>query len=262
MKLALLGQGRLGSTVEVLLRKSHFTICAWRRGETMPSADVYWVLVPDHAISDVARQIPHGAVVLHASGALNADPLHMHDDRGTLHPAASFPGANIRTPQLEGVRAVITGTPRARAAAHKIATALGMTPIAFEGDLRLYHAACVIAGNFSTTLLHEAIKVATQAGLSLEDATAITGQLASTTLQNARELGPENALTGPFARGDLDIVRGHREAIGQNLPDVLPFYDQLAEATTQLAGKSGLQIEEIVSLIRTDRQRSKSDGEN
>jgi predicted short-subunit dehydrogenase-like oxidoreductase (DUF2520 family) len=261
MKLALLGQGRAGSTLNALLQPSTFSVQPWRRGEPIPEADVYWLLVPDSAIAEVAAQLPRGAIVLHASGALDANVLSPHDERGTLHPAASFPGLEVIKPTLTGVRAIVTGTPRARAAGRTIAEALGMVPVEFDGDLRLYHAACVLAGNFTTVLFNEAIRVAMTAGLNREDALAITGTLASATLENARRVGPQDALTGPFARGDAKIVSDHRNALGQKLPDALPLYDALASCAIRLADDSGRPIEDFRNLIRTDRQRSDSDGD-
>jgi predicted short-subunit dehydrogenase-like oxidoreductase (DUF2520 family) len=53
-------------------------------------------------------------------------------------------------------------------------------------------------------------------------------------VENWAALGPERALTGPVARGDVETVRRQREAIDLRAPDLLPLFDALAEATRSL----------------------------
>jgi predicted short-subunit dehydrogenase-like oxidoreductase (DUF2520 family) len=261
MKLALMGQGRLGRSILQLLRSSSIQVVTWQRGQPVPSADTYWVLVPDASIAEVAASIPIGPIVLHASGALGPDILEPHSARGTLHPAASFPGPENSLPNLDGVLAIVSGCAPALEAAKTLARLLGLRPIVLTGDPLLYHAACVLSGNFTTTLVHEAAKVAEAAGLSAEDALALSCQLAKTTLENAERLGPAAALTGPFVRGDVDIVRGHRSVLAKNRPQTLEVYDALARSTVELAKKFGHEIEEFRDLIRTSRQSSMSDDD-
>ena len=261
MKLALMGQGSLGRSIHLLLASSSIETETWRRGQAIPTADVYWLLVPDGAIAEVAAAIPVGSIVLHASGALGSQALEPHIERGTLHPAASFPGPEVRLPCLTGVRAVVSGTPLASNAAHRIAEALGLVPVLLEGDRRLYHAACVLSGNFTTALLHEARRVAEAAGIPPADALALTSDLARTTLENAAQSGPAAALTGPFVRGDVEIIAGHRRALAENRPQALEVYDALAKSALELAQTFGHPIEEFVDLIRTSRQPSISEGD-
>ena len=65
-------------------------------------------------------------------------------------------------------------------------------------------------------------------------------QLAPLVLATAHqwaELGPERSLTGAIARGDDVTTRKHRETVQERTPELLPLWDQLAEATRAVAGR-------------------------
>ena len=69
-------------------------------------------------------------------------------------------------------------------------------------------------------------RVAATAGVTRE----LLVPLVRATVDNWAALGPA-ALTGPIARGDHQTVQRHRAALRERLPEVLPLYDALAEAT-------------------------------
>ena len=68
--------------------------------------------------------------------------------------------------------------PCAAAVAERMAAGLGMSPFRVSGDRRLYHAAAVMAGNFTTTLLAEASSVLVQAGVDEADAPRVLAPMA------------------------------------------------------------------------------------
>jgi predicted short-subunit dehydrogenase-like oxidoreductase (DUF2520 family) len=57
------------------------------------------------------------------------------------------------------------------------------------------------------------------------------------TAANWVERGPD-ALTGPIARGDQVTVDGHRAALAERAPELLPLYDALAERARLVAERS------------------------
>ena len=59
--------------------------------------------------------------------------------------------------------------------------------------------------------------------------------LVRATVENWAAIGAERALTGPIARGDAETVERQRAAIAERVPDLLPLYDALADATRTLA---------------------------
>lgn len=236
MKVGILGMGRLGSSLARLLTDAGHTVTPWRRGDPWPRCDVAWITVSDGAIAEVARALPQGPVVLHASGACDLEVLAPHVLRGSLHPLQSFPGAQVAIPPTQGVPAAIAGTPETLPVVQQLAGDLGFRAVQVPGDRRLYHAAAVLAGNFSTVLLELGGQLLEQAGVDPAQAQQLLIPLMLASVEQASHVGPAAALTGPIARGDTHVVKQHLDAIALHTPDLLDVYGVLAEHATRIAG--------------------------
>lgn len=232
--LVIVGAGRLGRSAQHILTASGHTVALIGRGDAIPPARLTWLTVPDRAVAQVASSVPHGGVVLHASGALETDVLQPHASVGSLHPLMSFPGPERGLPSGT-VPAAIAGDERARTAARELALKLGFSPFTVDGDRRLYHAAAVLAGNFSTTLLVQASRALAACGVNEAEARRLLAPLASESLKNAITLGSD-ALTGPVARGDEDVIEGHQIALDGVDPQLGELYRALTAATRQVKG--------------------------
>ena len=57
------------------------------------------------------------------------------------------------------------------------------------------------------------------------------------TVENIAELGPEEALTGPVARGDDATVAAQRAAVEEAAPELLDLFDELVRRTRALAAR-------------------------
>lgn len=236
LDVAIVGQGRLGSTVSAVLESRGHTVHRVSRGDAIPKAAIIWLTVPDSAIRAVSETCPSTSVVLHASGASDLSVLAEHlAHRGSLHPLMTFPGGTLPPAP---VPAAIAGSVRAQQAARQLALALGWTPFDVPGDRRAYHAAAVLAGNFATTLLAEAAGVLAAAGVDPTEAPALLAPLALQSLANAVELGPTAALTGPVVREDHDVIDAHRAVLSEVRPATLPMYEAMVTATRRLASSS------------------------
>ena len=227
MDVALIGAGRLGRSLAVLLAAAGHRATLVGRGEAIPRCDLVWVTTPDRALEAVGRALPPGVPALHSAGSRGPDALAPHAPSGLLHPLMTFPGPEIGLPSLAGVGAAVAGHPAAEACARQLATDLGMVPFAAPADPALYHAAAAIAGNYVAVLLAEAARVLAAAGVP--EGTALLAPLAIESLRNAAR-APARALTGPAARGDLDTLARHRLALrAAGLRDVSDLADSLAE---------------------------------
>lgn len=252
MEIAILGLGRLGRSLVPLLGKAGHTVHTWKRGESFPKAELIWIMVRDDAVAEVAASLPTGSIVLHASGSLDIDVLRPHHPAGSLHLLQSFPGPEVSVPPLEGVPAAVSGDPEAVEAATAIALSLGLQPVHVPGDRRLYHAAAVMAGNFATTLLGEGAKALVEAGVDPDMACRMLAPLALASIEQAVELGPAAALTGPFPRGDKQTIAAHLSALEEKLPELVSLYKELGERTIRTLGTSGrMKPEEMARLIRS-----------
>ncbi len=232
--LVIVGPGRLGRSAHQILSEAGHPVVLVGRHDPIPAARLTWLTVPDRAVAAAAQAVPAGGVVLHASGALDVDVLRPHPKAGSLHPLMSFPGPELDLP-TGTVPAAIAGDEDARIAAHGLAEKLGFTPFTVGGDRRLYHAAAVIAGNFATTLLVEAGRALSACGVSEPEARRLLAPLATTSLTNTIASGAD-ALTGPVARGDDDIIAAHQSALDELDPKLGALYEALTRATRQVKG--------------------------
>ena len=226
MKIAIVGPGRLGRSLERLLCRAGHQVGSFGRGGSPGDVAVVLLTVPDGAVGAAARAVATGPVVLHCAGALGTDVLAPHVRRGSFHPLMTFPGPEVAMPDVAGVPVAVAGSDEAVAVARGLAADLGMRAFAVPGDRRLYHAAAVIAGNLVTVLLDEAAAVLVRAGVDRETAFEVLTPLALRSVANAH-LGLQRSLTGPIARGDRATLDGHREALAAHHPVALAIYEPL-----------------------------------
>ena len=146
----------------------------------------------------------------------------------------SFPGPERGLPSGD-VPAAISGDEAACVAARRLALQLGFTPFTVEGDRRLYHAAAVLAGNFTTTLLVQASRALAACGVPEDEARHLLAPLASASLTNTIAMGAD-ALTGPVARGDEAVIANHQRALDELDPEIAELYRALTASTRQVKG--------------------------
>jgi predicted short-subunit dehydrogenase-like oxidoreductase (DUF2520 family) len=204
---AIVGAGRFGRTMDVLLRRAGLRTALVGRGERVPEATVTWLAVRDSDLERAADGVRDGTVTLHASGALAPDVLPGRLVAGVLHPLMTFPGPEVAIPTLSGVPARIDGAPAALAAARALAERLGMRPLHVRDGERWHAAACMVSGHLGalTLLASDALCAA---GLDATTARDALAPLARASLENALEHGV-GALTGPAVRGDNDTIDLH-----------------------------------------------------
>jgi len=106
----------------------------------------------------------------------------------------------------------IEGETAAIAVLDQIAQALGGRRFVLTAAAKpAYHAACVMAANFTVGLLADAIAAALAAGVP--EPQRLLTDLTLGAVRRVADLGPLSALTGPVLRGDVDTVRRHLAAL-------------------------------------------------
>lgn len=241
--IGIVGRGRVGGALaRALVDAGHVVDGPAGRGET-PAGEVVLLCVPDAEIAAAAATVAGSgaAFVGHTSGAT---PLAALEAAGAqsfgLHPLQTIasPDADLR-----GCGCAIGGaTPAALDLARRLARELGMRPIEIDDSQRpAYHAAASIASNFLLTLEAAAESVAAGAGLGPDDARELLGPLVRQTVENWLAAGPQEALTGPVARGDEATVAAQREAVARTAPELLNLFDELVACTRALADATGGQ---------------------
>jgi len=208
-------------------------------------ADVWMLAVSDDQIAPVAAALAgaglvDGAVVFHCSGAKSSSELGAAAKAGALtasvHPVRSFADPAAVAAGFGGTYCGIEGEPHALALLGAAFEAIGARLVPIDAAAKtVYHAASVFASNYLVTVLDAALRAYQAAGIPPEVARELARPLATETLSNVFRLGPEAALSGPIARGDMATVARQHEAVTEWDAATGALYAALAEATTDLA---------------------------
>ena len=173
-----------------------------------------------------------------------------------IHPLQSVPSREQGVRNIPGSYFRIEADPEALPTARNLVRELEgielVMPKWISGpeSAALYHAGAVTVSNHLVALIEHGL--AFYEALGAEKRTALTAvlPLIRGTMANIERLGTTEALTGPVARGDVETVRGHIEAMQQRAPELLPLYRILAKQTIAIARDRGLP-EDTVRKLRT-----------
>ena len=231
MRIAVLGAGRAGTAVAVLLAKAgHDIVAASGRGATpervaafLPgvpvldaagaarAAELVLVAVPDDQIAPVVDAVAaaggfrSGQWIAHLSGATGLDALDGARAQGAarlgIHPLQTFPDVAGAVERIPGCTiAVAADDDAGERLAFGIASDLGGVPFRLDEELRpLYHAAAVFASNYLVTTVGVGERLLAQAGVP--DPRAAIAPLVRATAANLERLGPGEAAHRPGRAG-------------------------------------------------------------
>ncbi|MEQ1645940.1 MAG: DUF2520 domain-containing protein [Pyrinomonadaceae bacterium] len=132
-------------------------------------------------------------------------------------------------------------------------TDVGGRPFSIETKFKtLYHAAAVTACGHLVALFDASVEMMGKCGLSPEQSKEILMPLVLSTVSNLSEQDTAAALTGTFARADIETFTRHLTSLNENVSDeLLEIYLLLGERSLELAARQG------VSADRIDRLRTK-----
>ena len=255
----IVGPGRAGVGLGLALARAGYAVRLHGRhaGEVPPPLELSWggpppwagevdvvvLAVPDDALEDVAAtlagtgQLGEDHTVLHLSGVLDRAALAALRPSGcalgSLHPLQSLSDVESVPERLRGAAAAVEGDAQAVTVAEQLARAVGLEPIRVRPTSKpLYHAAAVFASNYLVVVAATANRLLKQSGVSSEEAWQALLPLIEGTIKNMSQQGPENALTGPVARGDRATVAKHLAALPG---DEASLYRALGRAALILA---------------------------
>jgi len=231
---------------------------------TLPSAqlncDLLWLAVPDASIVEVSNQLAKRSnippIVLHASGALSSDAISSLAARGvhtgSAHPMMTFvPG---EPPSLRGAWFALEGAPQAIRAARAIAKALEARCFTIQPASKiLYHAFGTMLSPMLATELQAAERIGLQAGITPRDVRRIMEPIVLRTVRNVLRNGAGNSFSGPLARGDVNTVAAHLNAISET-EESLVYRALMQYATEVMPVKNSDQMKK---LLRPSGTRAK-----
>ncbi|MDH4069187.1 MAG: DUF2520 domain-containing protein [Ignavibacteria bacterium] len=233
--------------------------------------NLLFLAVPHAAVepvaSDLARldHIRFGTLgACHMSGMLSAEALAPLARRGartfSFHPLQTFPRDFHPRKIIGSIRGIyygVDGTAESLKIAGRLARTLGGSTVEIPPEMRrLYHAACVVASNHLTAMLFvldEMFRIIRpDAGAGFLE---VFRPIIDATLGNVERASPADALSGPVARGGVETVRGHLEAIRKFDQQVLEYFIAMTNETLRLAAVKGSvneeQKEAMRSMLRT-----------
>lgn len=232
--------------VETRSQNSYQRFCKYFQWEKLPleewieDADLVFFTTQDGMIRTAAEELTRkrlykpGQIWIHCSGSMSSRALQI--DSGlpvkylSLHPLQAFAGIEQAVELLQGTHFGIEGD--AEQMGFEIVNQLGGIPHRLDPQKKpLYHAGAVVASNYLITLADLAVQLFEQAGIGREEALESLLPLMEGALQNLRQAGIPQALTGPIARGDAEVVRSHLNQMPLNIEGV---YRELGLATLEV----------------------------
>ena len=215
--------------------------------QELSAADVWMLAVADDQIASVAEQLKQsgllraGDIVFHCSGATASSVLSPLTACGaqvaSLHPVRSFADPAAVADSFAGTICSLEGDAGAVACLEQALRVCAAQAVQIRAEAKLvYHAAAVFASNYLVTLMETALQAYQAAGVSPDMALRMAAPLAHQTLENVFRSGTTAALTGPIARGDMQLVTrqsaavaGWDAAAGALYEAMIPLTQQIAE---------------------------------
>lgn len=188
-------------------------------------ADLIFITTQDTYIEDTAAILSQAntrkteQVWIHCSGSLPAMALckdpELKVEYLSLHPLQSFATIENALTLMEGTYFGIEGSSReSESLGEELVTLLGGTALRIDPEKKTqYHAGAVAASNYLVALSYLAVKLFKQAGIKEQDALKALIPLMAGSLRNIARIGLPGALTGPIARGDVQVVAKHLQSI-------------------------------------------------
>lgn len=274
MNVLILGSGRVGTAFGYLLKERGYRILGVynrhretglqaleRIGEgtvydreSLPAAvfvaDLIIITTPDRAIKETAALAGscsprNDAYLMHMSGLLDSEILKIPGWEGgvfSFHPLQAIAGFTEGVRLLPEALFTVEGDEKGEKFAGELARSLGLKYLVIKKEYKpLYHAAAVVASNYLVTLVDSSFRLLKKAGMDREEVKKGLLQLVKGTLQNLDQMTPAGALTGPIARGDLETIDRHRQALADYAPEIGELYRLLGWYTAEMIGNEEIK---------------------
>lgn len=230
---------------------------------SLPAGTVI-IAVRDDQIAGVARSLAaegpaRGSLYLHTSGAKDSGILspvrEAGGKAGSMHPLVSISDSLLGSTRFADAFFCVEGDKDAESEAEDLARLLGGTPFTIPTERKaLYHAAANMACGHIVALIDAAARALSFCGPDRDGSLEILMPLIRSTVENLRTQSPESALTGTFARADVETFLSHLEALESSVPDdILISYLLLGEMSLRLAARQSAdrgKVAEMQEIIR------------
>lgn len=278
MKISIIGIGRVGGALAIALMENGYEIenLVARKDEDFErineiiqanlkfllfdelkkiTSDVILITTQDSEISNVARSLAqnlrHKPFVFHTSGALSSEVLQNLNSIGckigSIHPLVSISDSILGAQRFENAYFCVEGDDEAVKIAEQIVKNLKGKSFSIETKYKtLYHASAVTACGHLVALIDVAIEMLTKCGLDEKNAREILLPLTKSTFENLVTQTTTAALTGTFARADVETLEKHLKILRENVStEALEVYLQLGNRSAHLAEVQGADARKL-----------------
>ncbi len=204
----------------------------------------------------LARQLTTKPMVFHTSGARSSailsDLKALGCAVGSIHPLVSISDARRGAETFGNAYFCVEGDAEAVKTAEMLVGALGGKPFAVPTEFKtLYHAAAVTACGHLVALIDAATVMLTECGLNELTAQKVLLPLIKSTVENLETQTAAAALTGTFARADVETLAAHLTVLqAHTTPEIQEIYLQLGARSLDLAEARGVNRRRIEEMRR------------
>ena len=285
-KIAIIGIGRLGGALAMALSNNDLEVSQLISRNSVnaekiarlikPSPEILnfdelnkinsekvFITAPDPQIQRTAEKLAENLrnkpFVFHCSGALSSEILESLKNIGcqtaSLHPLISISDSVLGAKRFEDAFFCIEGDTEACEVAENIVARLKGKSFSVPTEFKaLYHASAVMASGHLTALFSVAVESLSACGLDREHARMVLYPLLKSTVENLSAQTPAQALTGTFARADVETLKRHLETLRENVsPEILEIYRILGLRSLPLAeqqqGADAKKLAEMKNLL-------------
>ncbi|MCO5252470.1 MAG: DUF2520 domain-containing protein [Candidatus Kapabacteria bacterium] len=267
MKFGVIGTGKLGTSLIKLLSKDNKlswlvarsnssydkitqlagTSTVYRSINTIDiNCDCIFICTDDKNLSGAIQKLTANNAInhaitfyIHCAGSIGIDIFQPLIDKGAnvaaCHPYQTFFAENISS--FNNIPWGIESSDEIYSTVELIIASLKGIPVRLSANVlkqkSLYHLSAVASSNLMTAAIQLAKQIAETSGV---DSSVFLPEILKTTLENnINSLGDKSfPLTGPIARGDVDVVKSHIEKLAQQ-PHLRDAYIAMSLATVTLA---------------------------
>lgn len=282
MNISFIGAGKVGTSFGKYLKMNGFNVIGYysktyesaikaatftetkafeKLRDLTENSEIIFITTNDDNINSVCDKLVQGKlisekhIIIHMSGAssslilLKAQKLGAHIY--SMHPIQSFADVNKAVNDLKNTFFSIEGDEKNIHILENMLKKLRNRYFRLKHeDKSLYHASACILSNYLATLINIGLETFEKFGVEKEDAYKAVYPLINSTINNIGNLGPEKALTGPIARGDIKTIKTHLDSISKISNDLQHFYSYLGLKTIDLAEKNKLKDKNKIDELR------------
>ena len=261
-----MGAGRVGKGLSLALSRCGYPIAgvaSRSRGDAqrvVDASDIVFLTVPDTAIAAVCEGLRwQGQAVVHCSGAAELSVLKAANGPvGGFHPLVMFADPEVAARNIAGAAIAVEADEPLSSKLQAMVQALNARLLVIPAGARAaYHGGAHFAAAFACASVAQGVEIYRRIGIPPEDALPALLSLLRGATDAMAHSDPARAMAGSIARGDIDTVRRHVDALRRLDPEIAKLYCELALRTVPMSltagGMSGLRAEEIRTFLEKEK---------